>query len=91
MNYCNKMLQFCFEVLPRWDCIMLAHNTHDSSDTTYYTKNKEKIIQLHHSATTAGYLLKKSYIPNLLNIYKTDYEEYLHLFSFKTPILNEKS
>jgi GR25 family glycosyltransferase involved in LPS biosynthesis len=75
--YCNKMLDYAFNVLPRWDVILIAHNTHNSEDTKYVTENNEKIIKIKHSATTAGYLIKKSYIPDLLEIYKRDYAEYL--------------
>jgi glycosyl transferase family 25 len=74
--YCNRMLEFAFNILPRWDVIMLGHNTHASEPTTYATEKDEKIIKIVHSATTSGYLLKKSYIPRLLEIYKTDYENF---------------
>jgi GR25 family glycosyltransferase involved in LPS biosynthesis len=76
IHYCNRMLEYSFKVLPRWDVIMLAQNTHDSNDTEYVTDNNEKIIKIKHSATAAGYLLKKSYIPRLLEIYKNDLDKY---------------
>ena len=75
--YCNRMLEFAFRTLPRWDVIMLGHNTHASEETPYATEKGEKIIKIVHSATTSGYLIKKNYIPRLLEIYKSDYDKYM--------------
>jgi GR25 family glycosyltransferase involved in LPS biosynthesis len=74
--YCNRMLEFAFRTLPHWDVIMLAHNTHDSKETPYVTEKGEKIIKIVHSATGSGYLIKKSYIEPLLEIFKKDYDNY---------------
>lgn len=89
--YCNRMLDYAFETLPRWDVIMLAHNTHSSVDTQYVTEKSEKIIKIQYSATGSGYLLKSSYLPRLLEIFKADYEKYLKSKEWKSEYCNDVS
>jgi GR25 family glycosyltransferase involved in LPS biosynthesis len=89
--YCNRMLDWAFDALPDWDVIMLAHNTHTSNGTPYSTRNNEKIIQVTHSATASGYLMKSSYVPKLLEIYKRDDAEYEKTKEFKREYINDVS
>ena len=89
--FCNRMLQFAFDTLPHWDVIMLGHNTHDSKETPYATENGEKIIKIVHSATASGFLLKRSYIPRLLEIYKSDYETYMKTNNWTSEYCNDVS
>jgi GR25 family glycosyltransferase involved in LPS biosynthesis len=89
--YCNRILNYAFDTLPHWDVIMLAHNTHWSEDTEYVTEKGEKIIKIVHSATGSGYLLKKSYIQRLLDIFKGDYEKYLETKEWKSEYCNDVS
>ena len=77
MDYCNKMLKLLFENIKDWDVIMLGHNTSDSRDMDIKTDSGEKIIKILDSQTTSGYLIKKSYIPKLLEIYENDMNSYL--------------
>ena len=85
------MLDYAFETLPRWDVIMLAHNTHSSVDTQYVTEKSEKIIKIQYSATGSGYLFKSSYLPRLLEIFKADYEKYLKSKEWKSEYCNDVS
>jgi GR25 family glycosyltransferase involved in LPS biosynthesis len=89
--YCNRILNYAFTVLPNWNVIMLAHNTHSSEDTVYITDKGEKIIKIKHSATGSGYLMKKSYIPRLLEIFKKDYNNYLKTNEWKSEYCNDVS
>ncbi len=77
MDYFNKMLDLFFENIKKWDVIMLGHNTVESKDTGIETKDNEKIIRVLNSQTTSGYLIKRSYIPTLLDIYAKDLTEYM--------------
>jgi len=78
MDYFNKMLDLFFDKIDSWDVIMLGHNTVDSKDTGIKTKDKkEKVIKILNSQTTSGYLIKRSYIPILLDIYAKDLTEYM--------------
>jgi GR25 family glycosyltransferase involved in LPS biosynthesis len=77
MNYFNKMLDLLYEKIPEWHVIMLGHNTVDSKDTGIETKEHEKIIRILNSQTTSGYLIKRSYISTLLDIYAKDLTEYM--------------
>jgi len=89
--YCNRMLDFAFRTLPHWDVIMLAHNTHSGEDTEYATEKGEKIIKIKHSATGSGYLMKKSYIPRLLEIFKSDLQKYKTSSDWKSEYCNDVS
>jgi len=89
--YCNRILDYSFQTLPRWDVIMLAHNTHSSVDTQYVTTTGEKIIKIKHSATGSGYLLKSSYIPRLLEIFKSDYAKFFKSKEWKSEYCNDVS
>ena len=78
MDYFNKMLDLFFEKITKWDVVMLGHNTVDSEDTGIETKDKkEKVIKILNSQTTSGYLIKRAYIPILLDIYAKDLTEYM--------------
>jgi len=77
MDYFNKMLDLFFENIKKWDVVMLGHNTVESKDTGIKTKDNEKIIRILNSQTTSGYLIKRSYIPTLLDIYAKDLTEYM--------------
>lgn len=77
MDYCNKMLKLLFDNIKDWDVIMLGQNTSISSDSSIKTDSGEKIIKISDSQTTSGYLIKKSYIPKLLEIYENDMNSYL--------------
>jgi len=77
MDYCNKMLKLLFKNIKEWDVIMLGHNTWDSRDMDIKTDSGEKIIKILDSQTASGYLIKKSYIPKLLEIYENDMNSYL--------------
>jgi len=81
MVYCNKMLDLLFENFPNWDVVMLGQNTIRHEDTEIKTKQNEKIIRILESQTTSGYLIKKRYIPRLLEIYERDLKEF-----FKTGV-----
>lgn len=89
--YCNRILEYGFKTLPHWDVLMLAHNTHNSEDTEYKTENNEKIIKIKHSATGSGYLMKTSYVPRLLEIFKNDYETYLKTNEWSYKYCNDVS
>ena len=89
--YCNRIMDYAFKTLPHWDVIMLAHNTHDSVDTEYKTDKGEKIIKIKHSATGSGYLMKKSYIKRLLEIFKSDHEKFLKSNEWKSDYCNDVS
>ena len=77
MNYCNKMLDLLFKKIPDWNVVMLGQNTIDSVNTGIETENNEKIIKIKNSQTTSGYLIKKNYIPRLLEIYNRDLMKYM--------------
>ena len=77
MNYFNKMLDLFVNKIPKWHVVMLGHNTVESKDTGIETKQHEKIIRILNSQTTSGYLIKRSYIPKLLDIYAKDLKEYM--------------
>ena len=77
MDYCNRMLNLLFENIKDWDVIMLGQNTMESDDTDFQTHQNEKIIRIKNSQTTSGYLIKKDYIPKLLEIYTRDMNAYL--------------
>ena len=77
MDYCNRMLDLLFDKFPNWDVVMLGHNTFQSEDTGVETPNHEKIIKILDSQTTSGYLIKKRYIPRLLEIYTNDLSNYV--------------
>jgi hypothetical protein len=89
--YCNRMLEWAFNTLSKWDVIMLAHNTHDSNDTEYKTEKGEKIIKINHSATGSGYLMRSSYVSKLLEIYKRDNDKYERTKEFKSEYCNDVS
>lgn len=76
MDYCNRMLDLLLQNIKDWDVVMLGHNTFESEDVGIKTKQNEKIIRIKNSQTTSGYLIKKSYIPKLLNIYTNDFNNY---------------
>jgi len=77
MDYCNKMLDLLFSKIKNWDVIMFGQNTIDSIDTGIETPEHEKIIKIKNSQTTSGYLIKRGYIPKLLDIYANDLTEYM--------------
>ena len=77
MDYCNRMLALLFKNIQDWDVVMLGQNTIESEDTPYKTENGEKIIRIKNSQTTSGYLIKKAYIPKLLDIYGEDLADYM--------------
>jgi hypothetical protein len=56
---------------------MLGQNTIESEDTGIETPEKEKIIKILNSQTASGYIIKRSYIPTLLEIYGEDMTEYV--------------
>jgi hypothetical protein len=67
MKYCEKMLSRFFRTKLNWDVLMLAHHTAYLDQTTF-----KSIIKIVDSQTTAGYVIKTSYIPKLLAIYERD-------------------
>jgi hypothetical protein len=71
------MLKLLFENIKDWNVIMLGHSTSDSRDMDIKADSGEKIIKILDSQTTSGYLIKKSYIPKLLEIYENDMNSYL--------------
>jgi glycosyl transferase family 25 len=77
MDYCNRMLALLFDKIQDWDVVMLGQNTIESEDTPYKTEKGEKIIRIKNSQTTSGYLIKKAYIPKLLDIYGEDLADYM--------------
>lgn len=77
MDYCNRMLNLLFKKIPEWDVIMLGQNTFESADTGIATENNEKIIKILNSQTASGYLIKKQYIPRILEIYESDMLKFL--------------
>ncbi len=77
MAYCNKMLNLFMDKIKTWDVIMLGQNTIESKDTGIETPEKEKIIKILNSQTASGYIIKRSYIPTLLEIYGEDMTEYV--------------
>ncbi len=77
MAYCNKMLDLFMDKIKTWDVIMLGQNTIESEDTGIETPEKEKIIKILNSQTASGYIIKRSYIPTLLEIYGEDMTEYV--------------
>ena len=89
--YCNRMLDWGFGTLKKWDVIMLAQNVHSSQETPYITEKNEKIIRIIHAATGSGYLIRKSYIPKLLEIYKADDARYEESKEFKSEYCNDVS
>jgi len=83
MDYCNKMLDLLFQKIPDWDVVMLGQNTIDSKNTGIQTSNHEQIIRIVDSQTTSGYLIKKRYIPRLLEIYENDMLKYMKSGTWK--------
>ena len=77
MDYCNRMLDLLFENINDWDVIMLGQNTIDSEDVGINSDKNEKIIRIKNSQTASGYLIKKKYIPKILEIYTNDLNKYL--------------
>lgn len=77
MEYCNRMLALFFKNIHDWDVLMLGQNTIESEDTPYKTEKGEKIIRIKNSQTASGYLIQKSYIPKLLDIYGGDLADYM--------------
>lgn len=77
MDYCNKMLNLLYDKIKNWDVIMFGHNTSYSENTGIETPEKQKIIKIKSSQTTSGYLIKRKYIPRLLEIYEKDMNNYL--------------
>ena len=77
MEYCNRALNLLFDKIDNWDVIMLGQNTIYSNDTGFETENKEKIIKIKNSQTASGYIVKRDYIPRLLEIYESDMNTYL--------------
>jgi glycosyl transferase, family 25 len=77
MDYCNRMLALLFENIRDWDVVMLGQNTIESEDTKWKTDKGEKIIRIKNSQTASGYLIKKAYIPKLLDIYGRDLTDYV--------------
>ena len=77
MDYCNRMLALLFKNISDWDVIMLGQNTIESEDTKYKSEKGGKIIRIKNSQTTSGYIIKKSYIPKLLDIYSEDLTDYM--------------
>ena len=77
MDYCNRMLALLFKNIPDWDVVMLGQNTIESEDTSFKTEKGEKIIRIKNSQTASGYLIKKAYIPKLLDIYARDLTDYM--------------
>lgn len=77
MEYCNRMLTFFFKNVKEWDVLMLGHNTSKSTDTEFTKDAKEKIIKIEESQTASAYLIKRTYIPDLLKIYERDMDQYL--------------
>jgi GR25 family glycosyltransferase involved in LPS biosynthesis len=77
MDYCNQMLELLFDKIPDWDVIMLGQNTIKSTDTEFKTPKDEKIVRILDSQTASGYLIKKNYIPRLLEIYENDMANYV--------------
>jgi GR25 family glycosyltransferase involved in LPS biosynthesis len=77
MNYLNKMLDLFFENIHKWDVVMLGQNTSQSKETGIQTESNEKVIKILDSQTASGYVIKRAYIPVLLQIYERDMMEYL--------------
>jgi GR25 family glycosyltransferase involved in LPS biosynthesis len=77
MAYCNKMLDLFFKNIPEWDVVMLGRNTVESKDTGIETPEHEKIVKIINSQTTSGYIIKRNYIPKLLEIYGGDLTQYM--------------
>ena len=77
MEYCNHMLELLFSKIPTWDVVMLGQNTIHAEDTGIETEGGAKITMIKNSQTTSGYLIKKRYIPTLLEIYVRDLNEYV--------------
>ena len=85
MNYCNKMLDLFFRSNLQWDVLMLGQSTWASEDTGITTSNQEKIIKVKMSQTTSGYLVKRSYIPLLLQTWEIGWNNFT-----ATGIWNDK-
>ena len=77
MEYCNRALNLLFDKIDNWDVIMLGQNTIYSNDTGFETENQEKLIKIKNSQTASGYIVKRDYIPRLLEIYESDMNTYL--------------
>jgi hypothetical protein len=77
------MLDLLFQKIPDWDVVMLGQNTIDSKNTGIQTSNHEQIIRIVDSQTTSGYLIKKRYIPRLLEIYENDMLKYMKSGTWK--------
>lgn len=77
MAYCNKMLTLFLNSGVPWDVIMLGQNTVYSDDTEIKTEQNEKVIRIRNSQTASGYMIKRHYIPRLLEIYERDMNKYL--------------
>jgi hypothetical protein len=71
------MLALLLKNIPDWDVVMLGQNTIESEDTSFKTEKGEKIIRIKNSQTASGYLIKKAYIPKLLDIYARDLTDYM--------------
>ena len=66
----NDILNKCLNTDTEWNVILLAVN----GNTEYHNEYLNKVIN---SQTTSGYIIKKEYIPILLNLWETKMEERL--------------
>lgn len=71
MNYAVNSIKNFFENFHNWDVLMLSINLIYSDPT-----NVDGIIRVKSAQTTAGYLIKKSYISKILFIYERDLDNY---------------
>jgi len=84
---CKRDLMESLQYVPNdWDVIMFAHNTSDSRATQH-----KKIIQVLDSQTASCYLVRKEYIPKLLNIFEKDLNIYMKTNQWKSQYCNDQS
>ena len=70
-KYTIDTIKMFFDNIKTWDVLMFGINLIQSEDTAF-----PGIIKVISAQTTSGYLIKKSYIPKLLDIYKSDLDKY---------------
>jgi GR25 family glycosyltransferase involved in LPS biosynthesis len=70
----KTLLDCCFNTNIEWNVVLLA--MHGRVENPEYLNDKSKsLLKIKYSQTTSGYLIKKKYIPILLNLWENLYEK----------------
>lgn len=83
---CEQTIRLLLNSDIAWDVIMLSHNTVQSEPTT-----TPGIIRITDSQTASGYLIKMSYIPALLRVFRRDLDTYEQTQQWESKYCNDQS